>query len=201
MNDGCVAPNNDVICGKGLFSTHQCLSFTQTLSTNHLNVLLRAGTKDSEFEIAAKRAATFQFREGRFTQIVLPGETCANGNAFIQIEGRNHLLHIDTPTKKIVAYPYHLVTGRIDNASSTVIDFHDPAVFEAAPGTWHKMLLPDGVCHWITEDKKDKLIVAIFDARTDQLRSGQALQFDVTNGKVCLSEVKRSRCERSIFTS
>jgi hypothetical protein len=156
VNDGCVAPNNDIICG----------------------------CKDFLFDIDAKLAGTFRLRDGTFTMVVPHGETCANGNAFIQIHGQTHLLHIDTPTKMVMAYPYDLASGAI-GSGTCLIDFGDKAYFDAADASlWHPMLLPDGVCHWTTPGKRDKLVVAIFDPRTDALHDGQAFQFDVTDGQV-----------------
>eukprot|EP00045_Choanoeca_perplexa_P008682 m.81697 g.81697 ORF g.81697 m.81697 type:complete len:374 (-) comp14577_c0_seq18:615-1736(-) len=161
INDGCVAPNNDIICG----------------------------CKDFDFDIAARLAGTFCYHEGNVTELEASGETCGNGNAFISIDGVSHLLHIDTPTKLVRAYPYDFATGAV-GAARSLIDFGNQAWFEAAcPGVWHEMLLPDGVCHWTTADRRDKLVVAVFDARSDALRNGQALQFDVTNGEVKLEVV------------
>lgn len=128
---------------------------------------------------------TLRFRDGVFTRVMTTPETCANGNAFITIDGAPHLLHIDTGAQKLFALPFGRETAPVEGTPRTIIDFADRDFFQVQQGghLWHETLMPDGLCHWhVVADARDKIIVAIFDPRLDALRAGQALQFDVTNG-------------------
>jgi len=84
VNDGCVAPNGDVIIG----------------------------TKDFNFDTKACLAGTWRYRPatGQVDQL-FGSEVCANGNCFLEIDGRTHLVHVDTGPKAMYALPYDLQTG------------------------------------------------------------------------------------------
>lgn len=84
VNDGCVAPNGDVIIG----------------------------TKDFNFDTKACLAGTWRYRPatGQVDQL-FGSEVCANGNCFLEIDGRTHLVHVDTGPKAMYALPYDLRTG------------------------------------------------------------------------------------------
>ncbi|EDQ89135.1 uncharacterized protein MONBRDRAFT_25763 [Monosiga brevicollis MX1] len=164
VNDGCVAPTGEIICG----------------------------CKDFEFDIPGNRAGTYVISDRGISKLVPAGEVCANGNAFITINNQPHMLHIDTPKQTIRAHAYNATTREFSAPGAVIIDFKDKAFFEAHPNAdFHPALFPDGVCQWTTADGHEKIVVAVFDFRPDQVRSGQAFQFDVTNGQAVLDVVYR----------
>lgn len=144
------------------------------------------GCKDFEFDVAARKAGTFCLHAGTWTHLSPEGETCANGNAFIQIRGETHLLHVDTASQLLTSQTYNLASGAVGE-KKTLFDFSNKSSFTSVfEHLFHTQMFPDGVCHWTTEQNRDKMIVAIFDPRVPgyTMSDGCALQLDVTDGEV-----------------
>jgi sugar lactone lactonase YvrE len=96
------------------------------------------GTKDLEF--STPKAGLYLWRGSDRRLIRLRSDQiCSNGKAILPgIEGRPELLDIDSPTRRIVAYPLDVARGSL-GAARTVVDLSDdPAVPDGA------VLTPDG---------------------------------------------------------
>jgi hypothetical protein len=159
VNDGCVLPNNDVL----------------------------VGVKDFKFGTdGLKIGKLLRFRNGRW-DVLRDNEVCPNGNAAIEINGRTHLLHIETSSQTVWALPYNLDTGEFDAKNwHELFSFKVPSNFPA--DIYHEATMPDGCCQWKTSAGRDKAILAIFDYRKES-RVGRALQYDITNGEFTLEVV------------
>ncbi|EGD80441.1 hypothetical protein PTSG_11086 [Salpingoeca rosetta] len=168
MNDGCVSPSNQIICGfkDAQFSLQERIAFTKVVQA-----------------------------DGKSVTTLARNEVCPNGNCFVHMKGELHLLHIETPSKRLIAIPASTLA---DNDAATaptaslLVDFGDRTLFDAfEPSIWHEALLPDGMCCWRAAGDITKVAVAIFDFRpSTPLRSGQVVQFSVdAQGHVAVDAV------------
>eukprot|EP00049_Salpingoeca_infusionum_P007371 m.119415 g.119415 ORF g.119415 m.119415 type:complete len:371 (-) comp13676_c1_seq7:1193-2305(-) len=158
INDGTVAPTNDIFCG----------------------------FKDFQFDVKAKLALTMRVdgKDKSVIQTVMDKEVCANGNAFVQtLDGTPLWLHVDTAPKILYAIEY-TESGLALGAGSKrtpLINFGDRVLFDQFdPNLFHDTMMPDGMCQWVAAGRQ-KVVVALFDFRSDQLRDGKCIQFDVTD--------------------
>lgn len=86
VNDGCVAPNGDVVIG----------------------------TKDFNFDVEARLAGTWRYRaDTKTVEPLFTREVCANGNCFLDIDGATHLVHVDTGPKALYAMPFDMATHAV----------------------------------------------------------------------------------------
>eukprot|EP01147_Barroeca_monosierra_P008642 gene8642-1049_t len=168
MNDGCISPNNDIICDK------------------------ITGFKDANFDVSKKLAYT-RVISGKDASIttLFDHEVCANGNGFVTINEELHLVHVETASQSIKAVSLSQITEPgSEKRSFTLINFKDHSWFDQfAPGIWHEALLPDGICCW-KSGQCNRIAVAVFDYRHDALRDGQVIQFAIdSKGSVLIDAI------------
>jgi len=123
------------------------------------------GTKDLGFAVPRGGLYFWRPRDGRFGRIA-GGQTCSNGKLILGEGERVTLLDIDTPTRRVVAYPLDLSDGSA-GPPRTVLDLG------AEPG------LPDGMIG--TPDGRG-VIVALYNP--DDAECGEARQYALETGAV-----------------
>lgn len=124
------------------------------------------GTKDLKFE--TPKAGLYLWRRSDRQLIRLrDDQTCSNGKAIrAAADGGLELLDIDTPTKRLVAYPLDLAAG-ILGSPRTLLDLTDQPDF------------PDGMI--LTPDQ-ERVIISFY--HPGQVSDGQTRQYHLADGRL-----------------
>ncbi len=124
------------------------------------------GTKDLKFE--TPKAGLYLWRRADRQLLRLrDDQTCSNGKAIRRSSaGGLELLDIDTPTKRLVAYPFDLAAGTL-GSPSTLLDLTDQPDF------------PDGMI--LTPDQ-GSVIISFY--HPGEVSDGQTRQYHLADGRL-----------------
>lgn len=123
------------------------------------------GTKDLQF--ATPKAGLYLFRgaDGKLIRL-RDDQVCSNGKAIRKTDQGLELIDIDSPTKKVVAYPLDIAAGKLGNPTTLVDLTADASV-------------PDGAI--LTPDKKS-IIISMYNPNPAPL--GETRQYSLDNGEL-----------------